>query len=66
MSCPCIKYDFKKNCEVCKISDLPIGVSLVCDFDYDTDCAVYKKYVEKKQRQRITEQQLKLDLTLIG
>lgn len=51
--CPFLKYDWNKNCEVCKITDKPTGVSLVCDFDYDTDCATYQK--------RAAEQQLKSD-----
>lgn len=54
--CPYIKNDYDRNCEVCKLTDKPTGVSLVCDFDYDTDCAVYKKHVEERQCKRITEQ----------
>lgn len=42
MSCPYIKYDENKNCEVCKLTKKPTGISLVCDFDYEEKCDEYK------------------------
>ena len=42
--CPFIENNEKKDCEVCGITGKPTGVSLTCDFDYDTDCSVYKNH----------------------
>ncbi len=50
MSCPYIKWDSKKNCEVCKLTDKPTGVSLVCDFDYDEKCDDYKANPPKQRK----------------
>lgn len=44
--CPHIKYDDKKNCEICKLTGKPTGTSLKCDFDYDT-CKNFKKNMRK-------------------
>ena len=47
-SCPYIKFDYKKKCEVCKLTDKTTGVSLICDFDYDEKCAAYKKRQKRR------------------
>lgn len=43
MSCPYLKWSHEKHCEICVLTKEPTGVSLVCDFDYDTDCKNYKE-----------------------
>lgn len=48
MSCPFIKSDEKKDCEVCKLTGKKTGVSLICDFDYDEVCDIYKKQPKKQ------------------
>lgn len=48
--CPFIKNDDKKNCEVCELTGKATGVSLVCDFDYDTDCRVYKRHIKRTSK----------------
>lgn len=50
--CPFIKNDENKNCEICKLTGKPTGVSLTCDFDYDTDCSIYKRQT-KKQKSKV-------------
>lgn len=52
MSCPFIKSNEHKNCEVCKITNKPTGVSLICDFDYDEKCEIYKTNLPKLRKQR--------------
>lgn len=48
--CPYIKNDTEKNCEVCSITGKPTGVSLTCDFDYDTDCSIYKRQTKPQKK----------------
>lgn len=48
--CPYITNDEEKNCEICSITGKPTGVSLVCDFDYDTDCSTYKRQTQNPKR----------------
>ena len=46
--CPHIKFDDKKNCEVCNLTGKPTGMSLMCDFDYDL-CRKYKKNLAQQK-----------------
>ena len=47
--CPFLKYDWNKNCETCKLTDKPTNGALLCDFDYDTDCAIYQKQATEQK-----------------
>ena len=48
--CPYLKYSWEKKCEICSITGKPTGVSLVCDFDYDTDCNNYKRQTQNPKK----------------
>lgn len=50
--CPYIKFNEKKNCEVCELTGKPTGVSLLCDFDYDEQCRRYKRQQAKLKKTR--------------
>lgn len=39
--CPYIKFDYKHECEVCRVTEMPTNGALTCDFDYE-DCAAFK------------------------
>ena len=51
MSCPNIEWNENKNCEICKITNKPTGVSLICDFDYDEKCEDYITNLPNKRKQ---------------
>lgn len=49
--CPHIQYNEQKNCEVCSLTGRATGVSLLCDFDYDT-CTFFKKNISRPRGQK--------------
>ena len=49
VGCPYMKYDWKQNCEVCKLTGEPTNGKLLCDFDFDTDCAPFQERANKDE-----------------
>ena len=47
--CPYLKFDWKQDCEACKLTEKPTNGALLCDFDYDTNCAIFQKQAGKQQ-----------------
>ena len=50
--CPCSKFSWKKDCEVCTCTDKPTNGAIECDFDYE-ECKFYAQHkAEEKEKKQ--------------
>lgn len=50
MSCPFMKNNWEKNCEVCTVTGKPTNGAVECDFGYDEECETYRKKATKNSK----------------